>query len=71
MTIYYVSSDTRTIYVTPNGGSWFGVSCSGTGNWTSVASVTTSVTLNAGNNTIKLDNGSGSWAPDVDRIVVQ
>lgn len=71
MTIYYVSSGTRTLYVTPNGGSWFGVSCSGTGNWTSVASVTTSVTLNAGNNTIKLDNGSGSWAPDVDRIVVQ
>jgi hypothetical protein len=70
MTIYYVSSDTRTIYVTPNSGAFIGVSCPGTGNWTSVSSVTTNVTLNAGNNTIKLDNGSGAYAPDIDRIVV-
>ncbi len=72
MTIYYVSSDTRTVYVTPNSGSWFGVQCPGTGNWNTLSSVTTSVTLNAGNNTIKLDNGSAGniGAPDIDRIVI-
>lgn len=71
MTIYYVSSENRTVYVTPNSGSWFGVSCPGTGNWSTVSSITTNVTLNAGSNTIKLDNGSGTaYAPDIDKIIV-
>lgn len=70
MTIYYVSSDTRTIYVTPNSGAFSGVPCTGTGDWTSVASVTTNIKLNAGNNIIKLDNGSATYAPDIDRIVI-
>ncbi len=72
MTIYYVSSDNRTVYVTPNSGSWFGVQCPGTGSWSTLSSVTTTVTLNAGNNTIKLDNGSAGniGAPDIDRIVI-
>lgn len=71
LTIYYVSSENRTVYVTPNNGSWFGVSCPGTGNWNTVSAITTNISLNAGNNTIKLDNGSGTaYAPDIDRIVV-
>ncbi|MDF2941838.1 MAG: glycosyl hydrolase family 39 [Herbinix sp.] len=72
LTIYYVSSDNRTIYVTPNGGSWFGVQCPGSGSWSTLSSITTSVTLNAGNNTIKLDNGTSGniGAPDIDRIVI-
>lgn len=72
LTIYYVSSDNRTIFITPNGGSWFGVQCPGTGNWGTLSSITTSVTLNAGNNTIKLDNGTSGnvGAPDIDRIIV-
>jgi hypothetical protein len=71
MTIYYLSGETRTVYVTPNNGSWYGVNCPGSGNWNAVSSVTTTVTLNAGNNTIKLDNGSGTeFAPDIDRIVI-
>jgi hypothetical protein len=71
MTIYYLSGETRTVYVTANNGSWYGVNCPGTNSWTSVASVTTTVNLNAGNNTIKLDNGSGTeFAPDIDRIVI-
>lgn len=70
MTIYYVSSDTRTIYVTPNSGTFSGVPCTGTGDWNSVASVTTNINLKAGNNIIKLDNGSATNAPDIDRIVI-
>jgi alpha-galactosidase len=70
LTIYYAVSGTRTFYITPNSGSYFGVSCTGS-SWSADASVATSITLNAGNNTIKFDNGSGAWAPDLDYILVQ
>jgi hypothetical protein len=68
MEVFYLSGEQRTVYVTPNDGNFFGVTCPNTGGWDVVGSVKVSVSLRAGDNTIKLDNGSGNYGPDLDKI---
>jgi len=73
LTIYYTNGDTaaRTAYLSVNGGAGTSFSFAVTGSWTTVGSLQTTVSLNAGSNTLKLYNpNSGSWAPDFDRIAV-
>jgi hypothetical protein len=74
LTIYYVNGDSvsRSATISVNGGAGTSLSFPATGGWTTVGSLQTTVTLNAGaSNTIKFSNPvSGSWAPDFDRLTV-
>ncbi|NUR27349.1 MAG: hypothetical protein HOV83_16130, partial [Catenulispora sp.] len=54
--------------VSVNGGTPQTVSCSGS-SWATPVSVSITVNLNAGSNTIKFGNDT-AYAPDLDRIVV-
>jgi alpha-galactosidase len=69
LVVSYATADPRTIYVTVNAGMWVGLDCTASGGWTTVATATMSVNLNAGNNTIKFDNGGG-WAPNLDKFTL-
>jgi DUF1680 family protein len=69
VTVFYASGENRSLSISANGGSAVNVNAPGTGGWDAVGSVTASVTLQAGANTIRISNASG-WAPDIDRIVV-
>jgi hypothetical protein len=69
LTIYYLSAEARSVQISVNAGAATTLSLPSTGSWTTVGSAQTTITLNAGSNTIKLSNSSG-WAPDFDRITV-
>lgn len=69
MTIYACVSGTRTFSVSVNGGAAQTVSFTGTSFSTPITQVIT-VSLNAGNNTIKFYNNT-AYAPDLDRITLQ
>jgi hypothetical protein len=72
LTIYYVDGDAgRSAQMSVNGATATTISFHGTNNanWNVVQSLTVSVSLNAGNNTIKFSNAAAS-APDFDRITV-
>lgn len=71
LTIYYTNGDTvsRSATISVNGGAGTNVNFPVTGGWTTVGSVQTTISLNAGSNTIKFSNATG-WAPDFDRITV-
>jgi hypothetical protein len=69
-TIYYLNADSnRGLSMSLNGGSVIALTAFGTGNRTTIATLTVAVPLSAGNNTIEFFNPSDS-APDIDRIVV-
>jgi hypothetical protein len=55
--------------VSVNGGAATSVSTPGTGGWDTVGSVSVTLNLAAGVNTIRIGNPAGR-APDLDRIVV-
>ncbi|MDB5089774.1 MAG: Carbohydrate binding family 6 [Mucilaginibacter sp.] len=67
LTVYYASQDPRSFFVSVNGGTGTELACLPSGGWSTVAAATIPVTLNAGNNTIKLDN-AGSYAPNADKL---
>ncbi|HEX6354696.1 beta-L-arabinofuranosidase domain-containing protein [Actinophytocola sp.] len=67
--IHYASGENRSLTVSVNGGAATTVNTPSTGGWNTVGSVTTTLTLTAGTNTIRVANPTG-WAPDLDRIVV-
>lgn len=67
LTISYSTGDPRTINVTPNGGNYIAVSCPASGGWSTVATTTASIVLNAGSNSIRLDNPNG-YGPNIDKI---
>jgi hypothetical protein len=69
VTIYYAAGAARSVTLTVNGVAGPTVSTPSTGGWDTIGSVTTTVSLNAGTNTVQLGNPTG-WAPDLDRIVV-
>jgi len=69
VTIFYASGEARSLTVSVNGGAAVSVATPGTGGWDTVGSVSVTLTLAAGANTIRIGNASG-WAPDIDRIVV-
>ena len=73
LTIYYLNGATaaRTATLSVNGGAGISLSLPATGSWTTVGSIQTTVSLNAGSsNTIKLSN-STAYAPDFDRMTVR
>ena len=67
--IYYASGEARSLTASVNGGTAVTVSTPSTGGWDTVGSVSATLNLAAGLNTIRVGNASG-WAPDIDRIVV-
>lgn len=69
LTIYYVSPELRRVYLEVNGVRAGSVDCGATGSGT-IGSVTVSVSLHAGRNTIQFYNVR-SVAPDLDRIVLR
>ncbi len=69
VTIFYASGATRSLTASANGGAATSVSTPSTGGWDTVGSVTVTLTLAAGTNTIRIGGATG-WAPDIDRIVV-
>jgi hypothetical protein len=66
--ITYELSGTRSFFVSVNGGAGVEVPVTGT-SWSTPASTTITVSLNAGANTIKFFN-NGAYAPDLDRITI-
>jgi hypothetical protein len=70
LTIYYANGVTdRIIYLSVNGGSGIALFTPGTNNKNKAQAISTTVTLRAGNNTIKFYNPS-FFGADIDRIVV-
>jgi hypothetical protein len=69
MTVWAISKDARSFDVSINGGSNKRVDVLTPG-WDTPRPFPLTVTLNAGNNSIKFYNASGAAAPDLDRIVV-
>ncbi|GCE22396.1 hypothetical protein KDK_61960 [Dictyobacter kobayashii] len=72
LTLYYIDGDTgRSGQLSVNGTVASTINFHGTNdnNWNYVQAITTTVTLNAGTNTISLASPSG-WTVDLDRIVV-
>lgn len=67
LTVYYATQDPRSFFVSVNGGTGTELACLPSGGWSTVAAATIPVTLNAGNNTIKLDN-NGWYAPNADKL---
>ena len=68
LTIAYICGESRTINVYVNGKKVKGVSCN-SGGWEKVGKKTLDITLEKGENTIRLVNTSG-WLPDMDYIDV-
>lgn len=69
LTISYLTGEARSLRVTVDGGTPVTSSLTSTGGWDTVGSFATGIALNAGANTIRLDN-PGGWAPDIDKIVI-
>src|SRR5207249_4097274 len=70
VTIWYTNGDAvRYALLSVNGSPGTPVSFPSTGSFQTVGSIQTTITLNAGNNTLEFYNPIvGSWAPDFDRI---
>jgi len=69
VSVFYAAGEARSLTVSVNGGTAVSASAPSTGGWDTVGSVTLTLTLVAGANTVRIGNSSG-WAPDIDRIVV-
>ncbi len=65
--LYYCTGEDRTVYVSTNGGEEVAVETPNSGGWNIASTVTFTVTLNEGDNTITLGNSS-YYAPDIDRL---
>ncbi|QHW32980.1 carbohydrate-binding protein [Paenibacillus rhizovicinus] len=73
LTIAYLNGDTsaRSALLSVNGGTAVTLSFPPTGSFSTVGTITVSVSLNAGSNTLKFyTNAAGVWAPDFDKISV-
>ncbi len=72
LTIYFLNGDaSRSSQMRINGGSPITINFGSTGSFNTVGSMTITVALNAGSNTIRFSNDTaGLWAPDFDRITV-
>jgi hypothetical protein len=69
MTIHYTSGSVRNLFWSTNNGTAASATGLSSGNWTTVATHRTSVTLNAGANSIRFFNDT-AYAPDLDQIVI-
>ncbi|MFB9185134.1 hypothetical protein ACFFX1_44040 [Dactylosporangium sucinum] len=70
VTIAYLATDTRRCYVRAGHGEWHLVTFAPSGGWDRVATVTLTLRLGGGKNTIEVGNTPGRWCPDLDRITV-
>jgi hypothetical protein len=66
---YELDATTRTFELAVNGGTGTAVPIAGGAGWSMPASMTTTVTLKAGTNTIRLYNNTAN-APDLDKITI-
>jgi hypothetical protein len=69
LTVWAMSQDPRYYDISVNGGTSKKMNVD-TAAWDTPEAFATTISLNAGNNTIKFFNASGAWAPDLDRIVI-
>lgn len=69
LTLSYCTSDQRTIIITPNSSGSVAVTCPASGGWSSVDSIGINISLNAGSNSIKLNNAHG-YGPNIDKITL-
>ena len=69
VTLVYCSGDPRPAMVSANGGPPQALSFASTGSYNTTGTMTVSLPLNAGNNTIQLGDPA-AYAPDFDRIIV-
>jgi hypothetical protein len=71
LTIFYIAGNgQRFATLTVNGTATQLITFAGTADWSTVASVTVTVDLKAGGNSLQFGN-STSWAPDIDRVSVR
>src|SRR3989440_8080385 len=70
LTIAYASGSARNATLSVNGGAGQSIAFTSTGSFNTPGTKTVTVTLNAGNNTLKFSNASG-WAPDFDKVTVE
>ena len=69
LAVRYATGETRTLRVTVNEDQKVRVLCAATKGWFDFAVKEAEITLNAGRNTIRLDNGP-AWAPNIDNITL-
>jgi len=69
VTIAYASGQTRSAQLTVNGGTEQTIAFPTTGGFSKPGTLSVTVTLNAGGNTLRFGNRNG-WAPDFDKITV-
>ncbi|MET7417488.1 hypothetical protein [Dactylosporangium sp. NPDC005555] len=70
VTVAYLSTEDRSCWLRAGRGNWQQVRFPASGGWDRVATVTLTVRLEAGQNTIEAGNTTGRWCPDLDRITV-
>ncbi|MEV4509599.1 hypothetical protein AB0K00_11645 [Dactylosporangium sp. NPDC049525] len=70
VTVAYLSTEDRSCWLRTGRGNWQQVRFPASGGWDRVATVTLTVRLEAGQNTIEAGNTTGRWCPDLDRITV-
>lgn len=70
ITIAYLSTEDRSCWLRAGRGGWQQVRFPASGAWDRVATVTLSIRLDGGQNTIEAGNTTGRWCPDLDRITV-
>lgn len=70
VTVAYLSTERRSCWLRAGRGNWHQVRFPASGAWDQVATVTLTVRLEAGQNTIEAGNTTGRWCPDLDRITV-
>ncbi|MDG6108174.1 carbohydrate-binding protein [Dactylosporangium aurantiacum] len=70
LTVGYLSTEDRSCWLRAGRGNWQQVRFPSSGAWDRVATVTLTVRLEAGQNTIEAGNTTGRWCPDLDRITV-
>ena len=70
VTVAYLSTEDRSCWLRAGRGTWQQVRFPASGAWDQVATVTLTVRLEAGQNTVEAGNTTGRWCPDLDRITV-
>ena len=69
MTLSFITGESRNIKISVNGGEPISTSING-GNWNNIAQQEFEITLNKGNNTVRLYSDSG-WMADIDCMTLQ
>ena len=69
MTLSFITGENRNIKISVNGGEHISASLNG-GSWSNIAQKEFEITLNKGNNTVRLYSDAG-WMPDIDCMTLQ